>query len=107
MRGTKCSAALGSVGVAVCHRASEKRSAHMRLVLPCLERHSSFPPLSPGYKRVPNAEAEPLWRFWYDWCNNHCYHGERARAGAGLLPLDPMRRVAAATHTLRPPWRHC
>lgn len=28
-----------------------------------------------GYRRLPVGEAEQLWRFWFDWTQNRCFHG--------------------------------
>lgn len=29
-----------------------------------------------GYRRIKDEEAEPLWRFWFDWSASRCTHGE-------------------------------
>jgi hypothetical protein len=32
-----------------------------------------------GYVRMDQAEAEVLWKFWFDHTSNSCIHGELAR----------------------------
>lgn len=32
-----------------------------------------------GYRRLELKEAEKLWRFWYEWTDTKCIHGEAPR----------------------------
>lgn len=38
-----------------------------------------------GYRRIDDQDAEQLWKFWYDWSEHSCFHGqdcmERRRGG--------------------------
>lgn len=36
-----------------------------------------------GYRRLELKEAEKLWRFWYEWTDSKCIHGEALPASCG------------------------
>ena len=56
-----------------------------------------------GYRRMEEAQAEVLWRFWFDHTGTRCTHGKQCRAGVrrGALLFSsaqprPLRPSAAA-----------